>query len=58
MFEEVFAAGVVNVKSYGNVLAATALLHGISANELKPAELGVQDQDYEVVITIEAVKFA
>jgi len=58
MFEEAFAAGAVTVKSYGNVLAATALLQGISANELKPAELDVQDRDYEVVITIEAVKRA
>jgi len=56
MFEEVFADGAVTVKSYGNVLAATALLQGISANELKPAELDVQDPDYEVVITIEAIK--
>jgi SAM-dependent methyltransferase len=56
MFEEVFGPGAVTVRSYGNVLAATALLQGISANELKSAELDVPDQDYEVVITIEAVK--
>ena len=58
MFEEVFGSGAVTVKSYGNVLAAIALLQGISANELKSAELDVPDQDYEVVITIEAVKRA
>lgn len=56
MFEEVFGPGAVTVKSYGNVLAATALLQGISADELEPSELDVPDQDYEVVITIEAVK--
>lgn len=56
MFEDVFSADAVTVKQYGNVLAATALLQGISANELNTAELDVQDQDYEVVITIEAIK--
>lgn len=58
MFEEVFGPGAVTVKSYGNVLAATALLQGISAGELKSTELDVRDQDYEVVITIEATKLA
>lgn len=56
MFEDVFGSGTVTVKSYGNVLAATALLQGISANELKFTELNVNDKDYEVVIAIEAVK--
>ena len=58
MFEEVFGVGAVTLKSYGNVLAATALLQGISVKELKSSELDVPDQDYEVVITIEAVKRA
>ena len=56
MFEAAFGAGTVTVETHGNVLAATALLQGISASELKGAELDVQDPDYEVVITIEAVK--
>jgi hypothetical protein len=58
MFEGIFGAGLVSVTSYGNVLAAVALLQGISANELTPAELDVQDPDYEVLIAIEAVKRA
>lgn len=56
MFEDVFGQGTVSVNSYGNVLAATALLQGIAASELKPSELDVVDKDYEVVIIIEAVK--
>ena len=56
MFEKVFGLGAVTVDSYGNVLAATALLQGIAANELNPSELDVIDKDYEVLITIEAVK--
>ena len=56
MFEEIFGRGSVCVTSYGNVLAATALLQGIAADELKNSELNVVDEDYEVVITIMAVK--
>lgn len=56
MFEEVFDASAVTIKSYGNVMAATAFIQGIAANELKTSELDVADQDYEVVITIKAVK--
>lgn len=46
----------VNVKSYGNVLAATALLQGITAEELTTEELLHNDEIYQVVITIVAVK--
>lgn len=53
-FAEVFGAGQIEVGYYGNVLAATALLHGISADELTPAELLEQDEDYPVLITVVA----
>jgi len=56
MFETVFGPGTVRVNIYGNVLSATCLLQGISANELTPSELDVVDPDYQLVITIEAVK--
>jgi len=56
MFEEVFGPDAVTIRCYGNVLAATALLQGIAADELKNSELNVVDEDYEVVITIMAVK--
>lgn len=58
MFEQVFGLGAVTVSSYGNVLAAVALLQGISANEVRPAELDLVDPDYEVLIAVEAVKRA
>jgi hypothetical protein len=58
MFEAVFGEEAVTVTTYGNVLAAMAMLQGISASELRPSELDVQDPDYEVVITVEAVKCA
>jgi len=56
LFEEVFPAANVTVEAYGNVLAAIAFLHGLAAEELKPHELEYRDRDYEVVITVRAVK--
>lgn len=56
LFEEAFPAANVTVDSFGNVLAATALLHGLAAEEMQPAELDYQDADYELLITIAAMK--
>ena len=56
LFEEVFDGADVEVVTYGNVLAATALLQGISAEELKTSELDFHDRDYQVTITIRARK--
>jgi hypothetical protein len=38
------------------VLAATAFLQGLSSRELRPAELDHLDSEYEVLITVRAVK--
>jgi glycosyltransferase involved in cell wall biosynthesis/SAM-dependent methyltransferase len=56
LFEEAFPATNVQVDAFGNVLAATAFLHGLAAEELRPSELDYHDPDYEFVITIVAVK--
>lgn len=56
LFEEAFLAGNVRVESRGNVLAAIAALHGLTAQELEPHELDYCDPDYEVLITVRAVK--
>jgi SAM-dependent methyltransferase len=56
LFEEAFPATNVQVDAFGNVLAATAFLHGLGAEELRPSELDYHDPDYEFVITIVAVK--
>jgi SAM-dependent methyltransferase len=48
---EVFG-DTVTVSAWGNVLAATALLHGLVTEEFEPAELDVQDPDYPVVISL------
>lgn len=55
-FEEVFGEENVEVGTYGNVLAATAFLQGISAEELTKEELFYKDKDYQMTITIKATK--
>ena len=47
---------LVEVKAYGNVLAATAFLHGLAAEELRKEELDYIDLDYEVVVSVRATK--
>jgi hypothetical protein len=46
----------VTVHTYGNVLTAVALLHGLSANELTPEELDYRGQYYELLVAVRAVK--
>ena len=58
VFECAFPDGDVQVEAHGNVLAAMAFLHGLSSRELQPDELGHHDRDYEVLITVRAVKRA
>jgi SAM-dependent methyltransferase len=56
MFAEVFGDGNVEVRAYGNVLAATAFLHGMVTREFTRGELDHHDPEYEVTIAVRAVK--
>jgi SAM-dependent methyltransferase len=56
LFEEVFPPQQIEIGVYGNVLAAAAALYGVAAEELTPEELQHQDPDYELLITVRAVK--
>ncbi len=56
LFEEAFPATNVEVKSYGNVLVAIALLHGIAVEELPEGKVDLQDPDYEVLVALRAAK--
>lgn len=56
MFADVFDAGNVTVGAHGNVLAATAFLQGLAVEELDPADLDHSDPDYQVLITVKAIK--
>jgi SAM-dependent methyltransferase len=54
--EEVFPAKNIEIEVYGNVRTATAFLYGLSAEELRQEELDYCDRDYELLITVRAVK--
>jgi ubiquinone/menaquinone biosynthesis C-methylase UbiE len=54
LFGEVFPPAGVSVEAQGNVLAATAFLQGIAAEELEPEELDHYDPDFETLIGIRA----
>ena len=56
LFTEIFPEQCVMVQSYGNVLAATAFLHGLVREELPKALLDYHDRDYEITITVRAQK--
>lgn len=56
--QEAFAGGDVHVEAYGNLLAATAFLHGLAAEELSSRELELRDPDYEVIVALRARKAA
>ncbi len=56
LFDPVFGTEHVSIGSHGNVLAATAFLHGLADSELKPAELDHHDPAYDLVITVRAVR--
>ena len=58
LFEESFEAELIQVETHGNVLAATAFLYGMSSQELHEGELDHHDEDYQLIITIRAVKSA
>lgn len=56
IFEEAFDPSNVAVEAAGNVLAATAFLQGLAADELRREELNHVDDDYQLLITIRGAK--
>jgi len=56
LFNEFWPSEGVTVEAYGNVLVAMAYLYGLSSVELTAQELDYHDPDYQVLITIRAVK--
>jgi SAM-dependent methyltransferase len=58
LFEETFTPGNVTIDAAGNVLAATAFLQGIAAEELSGDELDYRDPDFETLIGIRAMRNA
>jgi peptidoglycan/xylan/chitin deacetylase (PgdA/CDA1 family)/glycosyltransferase involved in cell wall biosynthesis/SAM-dependent methyltransferase len=56
LFAGVFLLDAFEVTAYGNVMACSAFLYGLSAEEMTPADLDHVDPTFPVVITIRAVK--
>ncbi len=56
LFEETFPRADVTVGSYGNVLSAMCFLHGIVSEEIGKKELDYRDPDFEVIVTVRAIK--
>ena len=54
LFARAFGDDNVRVHTYGNLLTATALLHGIAAEELAAEETDHRDPDYPVIIGVVA----
>lgn len=55
LFEENFD-GSAEVSGYGNVLTAMCALHGLAAGELRQDELDHKDRDFDVIVTVRAVR--
>jgi SAM-dependent methyltransferase len=56
LFSERFPQDNLIIKAYGNVLAVASHLYGLSCEELEQQELDYFDPDYELLITIRAIK--
>jgi len=57
LFEEYFGAENIVIETFGNVFAANAFLQGIAVEDLENTDiLDEKDQDYQVIITIRAIK--
>jgi SAM-dependent methyltransferase len=54
LFGDEFGADAVTTEAYGNVLAATAMLHGLAAEEVGAGRLNDHDRDFEVLIGVRA----
>jgi len=57
MFEDVFGIGNVDVKVYGNAMAATAFIQGLAVEEI-PSKKNLMklDDNYQIIIGIRAIK--
>ena len=56
LFREFFPSDGLTITPYGNVLSAIAFLEGLAVRELSVTELEFFDPEFEVVISVRAVK--
>ena len=56
LFAGVFGEDAILIEQYGNVLSATAFLHGLAVDELTREELDARDRAYPVIVALRARK--
>lgn len=56
LFASAFPPDHITIQAHGNVLTAVAFLHGLAAGELRAEELDHHDPDYQMLITVRAMK--
>jgi SAM-dependent methyltransferase len=56
LFAETYGLENVEVEAHGNVLSAACFLYGLAAEELSEEELAHRDPDFELLMTIRAVR--
>jgi SAM-dependent methyltransferase len=58
LFGDVFGEGNVEVRTHGNVLAATAFLYGAALEEIPPEKLDVDDPFFPLIVSVRATRAA
>ncbi|MEZ7506771.1 glycosyltransferase [Flavobacterium sp. Arc2] len=56
IMQEHFSEENITIKTYGNVLVASAFLYGMGLPELKKEQIDHHDPHYQVIITVKAIK--
>jgi SAM-dependent methyltransferase len=56
LFGDVYGEENIEVEPHGNVLSSACFLYGFAAEELTEAELAHRDEDFELLMTVRAVK--
>lgn len=56
LIKDVLPGADARIQTYGNVLAASAFLYGLAAEDLSPKELDVNDEDFEIVVAARIMK--
>jgi SAM-dependent methyltransferase len=56
LLEECWPPDHLSIRTHGNALLAVAYLHGLTTDELRPEDLDERDDDFQLVITVRAVK--
>jgi SAM-dependent methyltransferase len=56
LMAETFPGGNADIRSFGNVFAATAFLYGMGLPEVVPEKLDYHDSCFQVIITVKGIK--